>query len=397
MFDALTPRPADAIMALMEMCKADTNPNKIDLGVGVYKDELGRTTILDTVKKAEALWYQEEETKSYVGTVGNKEFSQQMMKLILGADHAAVKEGRIGMSQTAGGSGALRMAGELINAAAPGITVWASTPTWANHIPLITSAGVKMDSYPYYNRETLSVDFDDMIAHLNDNAAEGDAVLLHGCCHNPTGADLTEPQWDKLAQFMADKKLVPFVDLAYFGLGKSLEDDVYGLRRLVDACPEVIIAASCSKNFALYRERVGVVAVVADTPEKAAIVTSQFGSIQRQIISMPPDHGAAIVARILGDETLTAEWMAEVSGMCARIIDLRAQLADAMNVQGGEIISRAVRNQKGMFSTLPLSKEQAELLRSRHSVYVTNSGRMNMAGLNMNNIPRLAEALLDVI
>ena len=397
MFDALQPRPADAIMALMEMCKADPNPNKIDLGVGVYKDELGRTTILDTVKKAEALWFQEEETKSYISTVGNRDFSEHMMKLILGADHAAVTEGRIGMSQTAGGSGALRMAGELINEAAPHITLWASTPTWANHIPLITSAGVKMDSYPYYNRETLSVDFDDMIAHLNAHAVEGDAVLLHGCCHNPTGADLTETQWDELAQFLADKKLVPFVDLAYFGLGKSLEDDVYGLRRLVDLCPEVIIAASCSKNFALYRERVGVVAVVTDTPEKAAIITSQFGSIQRRIISMPPDHGAALVARILGDDTLKAEWMAEVSGMCARIINLRGNLADAMNVQGGELISRAVRNQKGMFSTLPLSKEQAELLRSRHSVYVTNSGRMNMAGLNMNNIPRLAEALLDVI
>ena len=397
MFDALTPRPADAIIALMEMCKTDPNPNKIDLGVGVYKDELGRTTILDTVKKAEALWYQEEETKSYVSTVGNKEFSHQMMKLILGADHAAITEGRIGMSQTAGGSGALRMAGELINVAAPGITLWASTPTWANHFPLITSAGVKMDSYPYYNRETLSVDFDDMIAHLNDNAVAGDAVLLHGCCHNPTGADLSESQWDKLAQFLADKKLTPFVDLAYFGLGKSLEDDVYGLRRLVDLCPEVIIAASCSKNFALYRERVGIVAVVTDTPEKASIITSQFGSLQRRIISMPPDHGAAIVARILGGETLTAEWKAEVSAMCARIIDLRGRLADAMNVQGGELISRAVRNQKGMFSTLPLSKEQAELLRSRHSVYITNSGRVNMAGLNLKNIPLLAEALLDVI
>ena len=397
MFDALTPRPADAIMELMEMCKADTNPNKIDLGVGVYKDEQGRTAILDTVKKAEALWLQEEETKSYVGTVGNRQFSEHMMALILGKDHAAVKEGRIGMSQTAGGSGALRMAGELIKAAAPNITLWASTPTWANHIPLITSAGVKMDSYPYYNRETLSVDFDDMIAHLNTHAVEGDSVLLHGCCHNPTGADLSEAQWDKLAQFMADKKLVPFVDLAYFGLGKSLEDDVYGLRRLVDLCPEVIIAASCSKNFALYRERVGVVAIVTDTPEKASIITSQLGSIQRRIISMPPDHGAALVARILGDETLTAEWKAEVTGMCARIINLRGQLADAMNVQGGEIISRAVRNQKGMFSTLPLVKEQAELLRSRHSVYVTNSGRMNMAGLNLKNIPTLAEALLDVI
>ena len=397
MFDALQPRPQDAIMELMAMCKADTNPNIIDLGVGVYKDELGRTTILDTVKKAEGLWHTEEETKSYVGTIGNRAFAANLMELILGADHAAITEGRVGASQTAGGSGALRMAGELIKAAAPDITVWASTPTWANHIPLITSAGVKMDSYPYYNRETLSVDFEDMIAHLNANAKAGDAVLLHGCCHNPTGADLSDAQWDELAQFMADKKLVPFVDLAYFGLGRSLEEDVYGLRKLVEACPEVILAASCSKNFALYRERTGLVAVITDTPEKAGIIQSQFGAIQRRIISMPPDHGAALVARILGDETLKAEWMAEVKAMCARIIDLRGVLSDALNVQGGEVMSRAVRNQKGMFSTLPLTKEQAMALRSRHSVYVTNSGRVNIAGANLTNIPRLAEAILDVI
>ena len=196
---------------------------------------------------------------------------------------------------------------------------------------------------------------------------------------------------------MADKKLVPFVDLAYFGLGRSLTEDVYGLRKLVEACPEVILAASCSKNFALYRERTGLVAVITDTPEKAEIIQSQFGAIQRRIISMPPDHGAALVARILGDDTLKAEWMAEVEAMCARIIDLRGVLSDALNVQGGEVMSFAVRNQKGMFSTLPLTKEQAIALRERHSVYVTNSGRVNIAGANLTNIPRLAEAILDVI
>jgi len=397
MFETLTPRPQDAIMALMEMCKADTNPNKIDLGVGVYKDELGRTTILDTVKKAEILWGQEEETKTYIGTVGNKAFSAHMMDLILGKDNKAITEGRVAMSQTAGGSGALRLAAELIKEAAPNVTVWASTPTWANHVPLITSAGLTMEGYPYYNRETLSVDFEDMINHLDAKAKAGDVVLLHGCCHNPTGADLSDKQWDILAAFLADKKLVPFVDLAYFGLGRGLKEDVYGLRKVVASCPEVIIAASCSKNFALYRERTGMVAVVTATPDAAAIAQSQFGAIQRKIISMPPDHGAAIVARILGDETLKKEWMAEVDMMRGRIIDLRAALSDALNVQGGEVMARAVRNQKGMFSTLPLTKSQAEALRSDHSVYVTNSGRANIAGANLNNIPRLAEAILAVI
>jgi len=397
MFESLTARPADAIMALMEMCKADQNPDKIDLGVGVYKDELGRTTILKTVKKAEQLWGQEEETKSYIGTVGNKIFSGHMMALILGANNKALTEGRVAMSQTAGGSGALRMAAELIKEAAPDVTIWASTPTWANHIPLISSAGLELDSYPYYNRETLSVDFDDMINHLDAKAKPGDVVLLHGCCHNPTGADLSDKQWDILTKFLGDKKLIPFVDLAYFGLGRGLKEDVYGLRRVAQSCPEVIIAASCSKNFALYRERTGLVAVITETPDAAKIAQSQFGAIQRKLISMPPDHGAAIVARILGDDTLKSEWMGEVDMMRGRIIELRAALSDALNVQGGDVMARAVRNQKGMFSTLPLTREQAEKLRSDHSVYVTNSGRANIAGANLENIPRLAEAILAVM
>jgi len=397
MFESLTARPADAIMALMEMCKADQNPDKIDLGVGVYKDELGRTTILDTVKKAEQLWGQEEDTKSYIGTVGNKVFSEHLMALILGSNNKAMTEGRVAMSQTAGGSGALRMAAELIKEAAPNVKIWASTPTWANHIPLISSAGLEMDSYPYYNRETLSVDFDDMINHLDAKAKPGDVVLLHGCCHNPTGADLSDKQWDILAKFLCDKNLIPFVDLAYFGLGRGLKEDVYGLRRVAQSCPEVIMAASCSKNFALYRERTGLVAVITATPEAAKIAQSQFGAIQRKLISMPPDHGAAIVARILGDETLKAEWMGEVDMMRGRIIELRAALSNALNVQGGEVMARAVRHQKGMFSTLPLTREQAEKLRSDHSVYVTNSGRANIAGANLENIPRLAEAILSVL
>lgn len=397
MFEALTARPPDAIMALMEMCKADMNPNKIDLGVGVYKDELGRTTILETVKKAEALWFQEEETKTYIGTVGNKEFSAHMMALILGKDNKAITEGRVAMSQSAGGSGALRLAAELIKEAAPDATIWASTPTWANHVPLITSAGLPMESYPYYNRETLSVDFEDMINHLDAKAKAGDVVLLHGCCHNPTGADLSDKQWDVLAKFLTDKKLVPFVDLAYFGLGRGLKEDVYGLRKLTMTCPEVLIAASCSKNFALYRERTGMVAVVTATPDAAKVAQSQFGAIQRKIISMPPDHGAAIVARILGDETLKAEWITEVNKMRGRITGLRKTLSDALNVQGADVIAKAIRDQNGMFSTLPVTQAQAEALRAKHSVYITNSGRVNIAGANLKNIPRLADAILDVL
>lgn len=397
MFEALSARPADPIMALMEMCKADPNPDKIDLGVGVYKDDTGQTVIMDSVKKAEQLWWAEEETKTYVSTVGNKEFCRLMLEMMLGADHKVITDGRIASAQTAGGSGAIRLGAEVIAEANSNVTVWASTPTWANHIPLVTSAGLKMDSYPYYNRETLGVDFDDMLTHLSENAKAGDVVLLHGCCHNPTGADLSPAEWDRLAAFLNAQKLIPFIDLAYFGLGRGMAEDTYGLRTVLNVCSNAIVAASCSKNFALYRERTGLVAIVTQDAKTAEIAQSQLGSIQRKIISMPPDHGAALVVRILGDEALRQAWINELDTMRDRMRALRHQLSEALNVQGGEVMSRAIRDQNGMFSTLPITQAQAEQLRSEHSIYVMNSGRMNIAGANPHNIPRFAEALLSVL
>lgn len=397
MFDALTARPNDPIMALMEQCKADNRPEKIDLGLGVYKDAVGHTVIMKSVKLAEEMWWREEKTKAYVSTTGNQEFCRLMMGLMLGVDNPAIKENRIGVAQSAGGSGALRLGAELIFAATPNAVVWASTPTWANHIPLITDTGLKMDSYPYYNRETLGVDFDDMLTHLDQHAKHGDIILLHGCCHNPTGADLSEAEWDRLADFLEPRGLLPYVDLAYFGLGRGLASDTYGIRKMVATQPEVLLAASCSKNFALYRERTGLIAAITKTPEQARIAKSQFGAIQRKIVSMPPDHGAALVARILGDENLRGIWSAELDEMRDRMRDLRQLLSEAMNVQGGEAIARAVKDQNGMFSTLPLSKAQAEKLRSEHAIYIMNSGRINIAGANASNIPRLAEAILDVL
>ena len=397
MFEALTAKAPDAIMHLMAMCKADTNPNKIDLGVGVYKTEDGATPIMRAVKKAEQLWWQEEQTKTYVGTVGNAAFRKTMIELILGEDMAAKYEPRIASSQAAGGSGALRLGAELIVSANPNAVVWVSTPTWANHIPLISSAGLEIKTYPYYNRETLGVDFSDMLDRLKTDAKPGDIVLLHGCCHNPTGADFSHAEWDVLAKFLPEHGLIPFVDLAYFGLGRGMDDDTYGLRKLLDSVDELLLAASCSKNFALYRERVGLIAVLTKDADSAVNAQSQFGAIQRKIISMPPDHGAALVARILGDTQLRAEWTAELDEMRGRMRDLRAQLSAALNVQGGEVMSAAVKDQNGMFSTLPLSKAQAVALRETHSVYLTDSGRINIAGTNNENIPRLAEAILKVL
>jgi len=397
MFEALTARPPDAIIALMEQCQADPNPNKIDLGAGVYKDDAGVVSILRSIKNAEQLWWKEETTKTYVGTSGNPEFRRLMLDLILGADNAAIKESRIASAQAAGGSGALSIGAELIAEANPNATVWVSTPTWANHAPLIGTSGLTIESYPYYNRETLGVDFDDMMAHLKAHAKAGDVVVLHGCCHNPTGADLSFAQWDIIADYMADAKLMPFVDLAYFGLGDGIEADTYGLRKIIATNPETVFAASCSKNFALYRERTGMVVVICTSPETAKITQNRIGLIQRRAISMPPDHGAALVVRVLSDPELRADWETELGEMRERMISLRGQLSKELRVQGAEDMADAVKAQKGMFSTLPLSQAQAEKLRSDHSIYIMNSGRMNIAGANSENIPRFAKAILDVL
>jgi len=397
MFDKISAVPPDAIIALMQQCKADDRPIKVDLGVGVYKDVAGSVPIMRAVKAAEEMILREETTKTYVGTTGRAEFRDHVLDIVLGTDHPVRASGRIASSQAAGGSGALRIAAQLAYAASPDATVWAPTPTWANHVPLIGSAGFSLESYPYYNRETLGVEFDDMLAHLDSHAKAGDLVLLHGCCHNPTGADLSEAQWDKVVPFLKERKLVPFIDLAYLGLGKGLVEDAYGIRLAAQACPETLFAVSASKNFGLYKERVGMVGVVCADMDDAKAVQSQLGAIQRTLISMPPDHGAQIVERILGDGELKREWMDELTEMRERIRRLRVLLSEALDVQGGEHIARAVANQNGMFSMLPVTKEQAERLRNDHAIYMTNSGRVNIAGANVSNIPAIAEALLDVL
>lgn len=397
MFDQISAVPADAIMALMQQCKADPRAEKVDLGVGVYKDVAGMVPIMRAVKTAEAQIFDEETSKTYVGTTGRVGFRDHVLDLVLGADHPVRGSGRIASSQAAGGSGALRLGAQLAYAASPKATVWVSTPTWANHIPLIASTGLTLDTYPYYNRETLGVDFDDMLAHLDKHAKPGDMVLLHGCCHNPTGADLSPAQWDEIVPFLNERELIPFIDLAYLGLGQGLEEDGYGLRLTVRDCPEVIFTVSASKNFGLYKERVGLLAVVcADTAHTEA-VQSQLGAIQRTLISMPPDHGAQIVERILGDGDLRRLWIDELAEMRGRIRNLRQLLSEALDVQGTKHIARAVTNQNGMFSMLPVTTEQAVRLREEHAIYMTNSGRVNIAGANVSNIPAVAAALLTVL
>lgn len=397
MFENVTPRPDDPIMAIMKQCKSDPRAHKIDLGVGVYKDDSGHTTILNSVKLAEKICNEEETTKSYVGTIGNQDFCKNILQFIFGEDNPIFEEGRVCSAQAAGGSGALRIGAELLKIASPEATVWSSTPTWANHIPLISSVGLEMKQYPYYNRVTLKVDFEEMLSHLSQEAKPGDIILLHGCCHNPTGADLTENQWDRLAVFLNENELYPFIDLAYFGLGKGMEEDTYGLRKVTQICPEVLLAASCSKNFALYRERTGFVAAICKDQEKTEMIKGLFGAIQRKLISMPPDHGAAIVNKIFTDQKLFNMWEIELSEMRNRIKSLRLKLSKAFNSLGAVNISNAIVNQNGMFSMLPLDAQQAESLRTDHAVYLMNSGRINIAGANTKNISRVAEAVLKVI
>ncbi len=394
MFETLSARAPDAIMDLMQKAKADTNPDKIDLGAGVYKTDNGVIPIMRAVKEAEVLHMAEETTKTYVGTNGNPAFRQRMTELVLGANHKA--KGRIATAQGVGGSGALRLCAEVIKAANPDATVWVSTPTWANHTPLVGSTRLKFAQYPYYDKETMSVDFDAMMESLKTEPQTGDVILLHGCCHNPTGADLSQDQWDAVANLIVERGLIPFVDLAYAGLGHGFKDDLYGLHKIVETSPNVLAAISCSKNFGLYKERVGMAMIVTATEERAKIVESELGLIQRKLVSMPPDHGAAIVAKILGDETLHKMWSDELSEMQSRMLTLRTTLSDALSVQGGEVMARAVREQNGMFSTLALSKSQIHKLREQ-SIYMTDSGRINIAGANTGNIPRLADEILKIL
>lgn len=397
MFESLQARPTDAIMALMQLAKADKNPDKIDLGVGVYKTDDGATPIMKAVRMATERNLSSEITKSYVSTIGNAAFRTQMLDLIFGTDYAPLTEGRIASAQATGGSGALRLGAELIMSAGGDSCVWVPTPTWANHTPLIGSVGLTIKQYPYYNKTTLGVDFDDMLACLETQAKPGDVIVIHGCCHNPTGADLSKDQWDRLAPFLRDNELIPFIDLAYFGLGHGIEKDTYGLRLVGTTCPETIMAASCSKNFALYKERVGLVTAITNSPDQTALVQGQFGALQRRLTSMPPDHGATLVATILGDTELRKVWSDELDEMRGRMRALRQQLSDALRVQGAENIADAITNQNGMFSMLPLTVEQIEKLRADHSIYIMNSGRMNIAGANQSNIPNLASAILDVL
>jgi len=396
LFEKLQALPEDPILGLMAAFRADTAPRKIDLGVGVYKDEHGKTPVLAAVRAAEQAVLAEQQTKTYVGPGGNEQFNTLMTELVLGSSHAAVTSRRVRGIQAPGGCGALRLGAELLIATGARPTVHVSDPTWANHVPLLSNAGLKLESYPYFDRPTGKVRFEAMLERL-DALPAGDVVLLHGCCHNPTGADLSLEQWRKVADVLLKRRLVPYVDIAYQGLGEGIEADAEGARLIANTVPEALIAVSCSKNFGLYRERVGLLMVLTESEQQTTAATSHLRKIARGIYSMPPDHGAAIVARILSDAQLTRDWRNELDAMRERMLKLRHALSVALARTCNAEVASAIENQRGMFSMLPVTPEGADKLREQYHIYMTRDGRINVAGIGLDAIDYLAEAVGSVI
>ena len=396
MFESLKPVGMDPILGLMAAFRADDRANKIDLGVGVYQDDRGRTPVMASVKEAEAQLMTLETTKSYQGIAGDPDYNQRILQLLFGAEHSILNSGRIKTIQAPGGSGALRVGAEVIVRARPEAKLWVGVPTWPNHIPLLGSAGVTIKEYPYYNLSNHQIDIESMMATLAQVPA-GDMVLLHGCCHNPTGADLTDQQWDQIADLALERGFIPFIDTAYQGLGDGLDEDAYGVRMMADRLPELVIASSCSKNFGLYRERTGSITFIAETSEQADIVAAQAMSVARQTYSMPPAHGALLVSLILGDQQLRANWQAELTEVRTRIQSMRSLLADKIQHNAAAIDFSHIKQQKGMFSFLGLNIEQLDLLREDHGIYIVSSSRVNLAGINSGNIDYLSDSIVSVL
>ena len=379
-FNLPEPKP-DPLLQLIGRYRNDDRSNKIDLGVGVFRDDHGNTPIMAAVKEAESRLQLEQQSKSYLGLTGDIEFVESLGELLFsGCDVTAMG------AQTPGGSGALRLAAEIYNTAHPDGTLWLGLPTWPNHSPLTESAGTKNSTYQYFDRATQTVQFDQMLTAV-DSAKPGDAIMLHGCCHNPTGADLTASQWQELATALNHHQLIPIIDLAYHGLGNGLEEDLKATRLIIQHCQQTLIASSCSKNFGLYRERTGAVYMASHDPAVARRTQAFFGQIARKIYSMPPDHGAAVVRMILHDSALKDQWRNELDTMVSRVKSLRQSIAKH------SAHLNFVAEQQGMFSLLPLSPEQVESLIDEHAVYLAGDGRINVAGCQQNQIDQFVTAL----
>ena len=395
MLDTLERLPADPILGLAAAARADDNPDKVDLTVGIYMNVQGVCPVFRAVTEAQAALAAEEVSKAYLPPVGVAAFNAGIPSLVLGGSHPALVGGRVSSVQAPGGCGALRIGAEIIYAASADARVWVSDPTWPVHLPLLGSVGLSFESYRYYDPASHGVNFDGMVEDLKQ-ARPGDVVLLHGCCHNPCGADLSLAQWQVIAEMAETQGFMPFVDIAYQGLGDGLEEDAAGLRLLAERVPEMIVAASCSKNMGLYRERTGATLFIGKTRDNAEALVSQALVAARRVYSMPPAHGALIAGRILGDAELGELWRTELVDMCGRINRLRTTLRERLEAASGRDFA-FIEKEKGMFSFLGLSAEQAIKLREAHSVYMLNSSRINVAGVNARNIDYLADAVAKVL
>jgi aspartate aminotransferase len=395
-FETLKPLPPDAILGIMTLFRADPHPGKIDLSVGVYQDEQGRTPVLASVKSAEKAVLEKQDSKTYVAIAGNAGFNKGLEEILYGKDHAALKAGRVSTVQTPGGSGGLSVAAHLVARAKAGAKVYVSDPTWPNHQPLLKVAGLQLDTYPYYDYAKHRVDFEPMLARL-DKASASDLVLIHGCCHNPCGADLSREQWQALTQLCEQRGLVPFIDIAYQGLAEGLDEDAYGVRLMAQKLPEVVVVTSCSKNLGLYRERVGAASVVSASAEAAKLAAANLANVARGIYSMPPDHGAAIVGHILGDAALRAQWIEELAAMRSRLNGLRKLLVEKLAARKTPMDFSFIARERGMFSFLGITKEQVVRLREEFHVYMVESSRINIAGINHGNVDRVADSIAAVL
>lgn len=390
MFETLKEQPADKILALVQMYRDDPRETKVDLGVGVYKDATGLTPIMRAVKSAEYKLWEVQDTKVYTGLAGDPAFADAMVDLVLGT---AVPRGHVAAAATPGGTGAVRQAFELIQMARPEARVFVSDPTWPNHLSILSYLDIDAVPYRYFDNETRGVDFDGLIADLK-TAKEGDVVLLHGCCHNPTGANLNAAEWDAVIEVLLATGATPMVDIAYQGFGDGLEEDAAATRKIAAAVPECLIAASCSKNFGIYRERTGILMAISANGSAQPLNQGTLAFLNRQNFSFPPDHGARLVTMILTDDALRADWQAELEDVRQSMLGLRSQLAGELQRLSGSDRFGFLAQHRGMFSRLGTTPEMVEKLRLDYGIYMVGDSRMNIAGLNAQTVPILAKAIV---
>lgn len=396
MFENVQIAPPDPILGLTEMFKADSNPDKINLSVGVYQDAQGKTPVLATVKEAEKRILEQENSKGYLPMTGDPVYCAKVQELLFGEGHEIIASKRAATAQCPGGTGALRVAGDYLHTLHPGARIWLSNPTWANHNTIFKAAGLECKTYDYRDPKTNGLDFEAMCASIK-TIPQGDVILLHGCCHNPTGIDPTPEQWAVIGDLLAKQGVLPLVDFAYQGLADGVDEDRAGLLELCKKVKQMLVCSSFSKNFGLYRERTGALTLVADNAEQAATVMSQVKLRIRYNYSNPPSHGGQIVATVLSDPQLKAQWLEEVAEIRNRINEMRHLFVKTLKEKGVEQDFSSIIEQRGMFSFSGLTKDQVEKLREQYSIYIVGSGRINVAGMTPDNMDRLCEAIKSVL